>query len=181
VTIIRTYLGLACCVAGTLLAAPSVHAADEQTAESTITYQWANGAVAPQFHEAHRITIRSSGPSEASVIKGVPGKEVKATFEPDRLKLKELLDYLHSNGLDVPPAPDSIEPARRRPGDGTCNLHFDVRGAAYAIPCQGKGVGPLFDMIKALVPASLLDGGKSASTRRLETPSFGGGSLASQT
>lgn len=157
--IIRGHLGLGCCIAASLFAAPLVHAGDQHPAETTIIYEWGNGTVAPQYHEDHRITIRSRGASEVSVIKGVGGKELKAAFDPNGVKLKELLDYIHSNALDTPPPPGSIQSQRLRPGDGTCNLHFVVGKTAYAMSCQYKAVGSLLNMMQAMVPDALLSGG----------------------
>jgi hypothetical protein len=145
---------LTCFFALCLLAAASADGADQPSAATTVIYQWSNGTVAPQYYQVHRLTIRSSGLSEVSVITGADRKEQKTAFDADRAQLKKLLDYIRSNGLDVAPATDSSAPARPRPGDGTCNLQFVVGDASYAVPCNARGVPALLDMMRALVPPS---------------------------
>lgn len=164
-------------IAALLLIGAAAGADAQPTAELTVTYQWGNGTVAPQFHEVHRITIRSSGESEIAVRKGADAKESTASFTPDPAKLQKLLGYIRSSKLDSPPPKHFSDPPQQsRPGDGTCSVSFVVRETAYPVACYASGVSPLIDMIREMVPASLMQGPKIAPAHNLVLPmTFGGG------
>lgn len=141
----------------------------DEAPDLTVTFERGNGTVAPQHHENRRITVRSTGESEVEVTKGVDpvAKQVlKSAFTPDPVKLKALIDYIRANHLDVPPSPPATPRVQAKPGDGTCVLYVDSRGSGYALPCAG----PLPDMIRDIVPASLSQDGKPPARPALVPP-----------